>query len=101
MNFIDKYNLLEAVHNKIKMHATGNPEQFAKSIGKSRSSLYDLLEELRGMGADIYFSRSKSTFRYINNFEINLKIDKSKVIGGKNIFKNILFRPRKKHGVFL
>jgi predicted peroxiredoxin len=98
MNFIDKYNLLETMHFKIKMQATGTPQEFAKSICKSRSSLYDLLDELKEMGADIYFSRSKSSFKYRNEFDINLKIDTSKVVGAKNIFRNNLFRPRKKHG---
>ena len=78
------------------MQATGTPKQFAKSIGKSRSSLYDLLEELKEMGAEIYYSRLNCSFKYKNEFEIDLKIDTRKVIGGKNIFKNNFFRPRKK-----
>lgn len=74
MNFLEKYQTIESIHRRIKYKSTGTPDNLATKINKSRSALYKYLEELKAMGALINYNRTKQTFEYQNNFEINLNV---------------------------
>ncbi len=95
MSFIEKYHKLEQVHQLIKMKSTGTPDDFANKINKSRRALYNILGELKNMGAEITYNKRLETFGYKNNFDINLKIKGQNIWGGKKT-QNFFYRMQKK-----
>ena len=95
MSFIERYRILSRVHNKIKTNATGSPEDFARSIGKSKRCTYNILDELKEMGADIRYSKPKQSYEYLNDFDMELKIDGKNIKGGKK--SNFSTKCRKMH----
>jgi len=95
MSFIEKYRLLQRVHNKIRLSATGTPDEFAKAIGKSKRCTYNILDELKDLGAEIKYSRTKQSFEYLNDFDIDLKIEGKNIKGGRALF-NIFFNNAEK-----
>ena len=51
---------------------TGTPAEFAGQLGVSRTTLYEMIDELRSRGAPISYSKSLCTFFYTEPFEINV-----------------------------
>jgi biotin operon repressor len=98
-------NKLEAIDQKIRLKASGSPEQFAASLGMSKASLHRYLDFLKDYGAPIIYDvRIKSyAYEYDVNIQFQFKIEplssveERKIIGGEslfykseNIFRNFL-----------
>lgn len=94
MNLIEKYRIIERVHRRIILRSTGSADEFANSIGKSRRGVYDIIEELEDLGAEIHYSRQNRSFEYLNDFSINLKIEGKDIKGGENFFHFFLIVQR-------
>lgn len=101
MSFIEKYQKIEAVHQRIKMKSTGTPDEFANHIQKSRRCIYNIIDELKEMGAHITYNRNRQSFEYLNQFEINLKIEGQNIRGGKRNFNFSSWRAEKMHNEFI
>ena len=69
-------DLVARFHALVMTRTTGNPETFADKLGISRSSLYNLIEEIQSYGIEIEYSRTWQTFRYVypDRVEIRLTI---------------------------
>jgi predicted DNA-binding transcriptional regulator YafY len=69
-------DLIARFHALVMSRTTGNPEYFAARLGISRSSLYNLIEELQSYGIDIEYSRFRQTFFYTcpDRVEITISI---------------------------
>jgi hypothetical protein len=74
--FFSYVELLQRFHVQVKHGTTGTPDEFAKKLGISRSSLYNLIEQVKSFGIDIEYSRLDECFRYTypDRVEINLTI---------------------------
>ena len=57
-------DLIARFHALVMSRTTGNPDTFADKLGISRSSLYNLIEEIQSYGIDIEYSRTWQTFFY-------------------------------------
>jgi predicted DNA-binding transcriptional regulator YafY len=87
------------MHKLVSRRRTGNPEEFARQLGVSRTSLYELIDELRSRGAPISYSKSAKTFFYSQPYEIAVTCslrpltcnEEKEYAGGMNIFSRILF----------
>ena len=90
----------------VEQQRTGTPDEFAERLGISRSTLYDIRDELRSRGVDMRYSRANSTFYYKNSvlLEVRLTIkcleamdddEAKKISGGCKIFSSVLFFGRK------
>lgn len=66
---------LNKLHRLIKAHRTGSPQELAERLRISRRHLYNVLEDLRMLGARIDYSRSDYTFYYTNHFELRLNLE--------------------------
>jgi DNA-binding Lrp family transcriptional regulator len=88
----------------IELHkkCTGNAKTLARRIGVSRSTLYNLFEELEEIGAEIGLDPQKNTYYYIKEVKIVFSVelesnniltvsDLKKIFGGT---KNNCFNPR-------
>lgn len=89
MSLIAKLLKLEQVHQLIKMKATGTPDEFAIKIGRSRKTVYNMIQELHGMGAIVEYNNQKLSFEYINDFEFEFVVKGEKIIGGKKISASV------------
>jgi predicted transcriptional regulator len=59
----------------ISMRATGTPEEFAEKLGLRRSTLFQSLQEMREMGADIKYSFIRQSYYYADNRRIKIKLE--------------------------
>ncbi len=67
-------DLVARFHAFVVSRSTGTPEAFAAKLGVSRSTLYNLIEELRSYGIDIEYSRSRQTFLYVYPERVEITI---------------------------
>ncbi len=57
---------LQRMDNLIARRATGTPEAFAHRLGLCRSELMNCLNELRQLGADIHYCRTRQSYYYLD-----------------------------------
>ena len=98
MKVFEQVDRISLFGQLLKQRKTGTPVEFADRLGISRTSLYELVDELRSRGAPISYSKSGHTFYYSEPFEISitfnirpLKDDEEKNLSGGEIFSRILF----------
>jgi hypothetical protein len=73
MKAIEQLERLKKMNRLIKSERTGTPEEFAGKLGICQSHLFNLIEELKIMGAPIRYSRTRQTYFYTTEFEIKLQ----------------------------
>lgn len=84
MRFLEKLRLIERIDQLIKMKATGNATQLASRVGVSRSTIFEILDVMKAMGAEIEYSKTKISFYYKTEKVLAIGfVDKSKIFGGK------------------
>jgi len=99
MKIFEYLDRISMMHKLVLRQKTGTPEEFARQLGVSRTSLYELIDELRSRGVPIAYSKSAKTFFYRQPYDIavtcslrpltfNEEIGNS---GGVNIYSKILF----------
>jgi len=99
MKVFEYLDRISMMHKLVSRQRTGTPEEFAKQLGVSRTSLYELIDELRSRGAPIAYSKSAKTFFYRQPYNIDItcslrpltSIEAKNNTGGANIFSKILF----------
>jgi Predicted transcriptional regulator len=74
MLIFETIDRLNRMHQLIKREATGTPDEFAGRFNIRRRQLYNILDEFKGYGAEICYSRVKNSFYYENGFEVFVKI---------------------------
>ena len=74
MELINEIHRLNTLYLLIKMCNTGSPDELAQRLHASKRHLYNVLDNLRALGAKIDYSRSDYTFYYTNSFELNLNL---------------------------
>ncbi len=109
-DFLDKLHVLNKL---IRMEHTGTPGEFAKRLSISRSTLYEIIEELKARGVEIKYCRTRCTFYYNNDMfldirfiiepltEINDLGELKNISGGGNFFSSVRFIGRKLHSFVL
>jgi HTH domain len=73
MTLIDQIHRLERLDQLIRMKSTGPPKNLARRLEISERTLYNLLDILRSMGAEIYFNSEKQSYYYPSNIEVEIK----------------------------
>jgi len=98
MKIFEYLDRILRMHKLVKHGSTGTPEEFAHQLGVSRTSLYELIDELRCHGAPIAYSKTAKTFYYREPFEISITCslrpmtcEEVKDYSGGNILSKILF----------
>ena len=94
--YLDRISLM---HKLVLRQKTGTPEEFGRQLGVGRTSLYELIDELRSRGVPIAYSKSARTFFYRQPFDIAVTCslrpltynEEKENSGGINIFPKILF----------
>ncbi len=89
MTFLEKVQLIERVDQLIRMKATGTAQELSDRLGISRSTVYELIECMKGMGAEIEYCRHKISFYYAEDKILAIGfVNKRKIRGGKTFFGN-------------
>jgi predicted DNA-binding transcriptional regulator YafY len=99
MKVFEYLDRISKMHKLVLRRKTGTPEEFAQQLGVSRTSLYELLDEMKSRGAPIEYSKSCRTFFYRQPFEIAVTCslrplsfaEEKELYGGLNIFGSVLF----------
>jgi predicted DNA-binding transcriptional regulator YafY len=99
MKVFEYLDRISMMHKLVLRQKTGTPEEFARQLGVSRTSLYELLDELRSRGAPISYSKSARTFFYRTPYDIAISCtlrpltynEEKNSIGGRIISSKILF----------
>ena len=99
MKLFEYLDRISMMHKLVSRQKTGTPEELAQRLGVSRTSLYELIDELRSRGAPISYSKSSKTFFYRQPYEIAVTCtlkpltytEAKEHSGGINIFSKILF----------
>jgi hypothetical protein len=90
MTFIEQMLLLERLDKLIARRGTGCPRALANRLNIGRSSVFNYLECLRHLGAEIAYCEHSKTYFYMNNhrprFPTLSKADTDEMYGGKNLF---------------
>lgn len=88
MRFIEQVKLLERVDQLIRLKATGSPKELAARLEVSERTVYNIMENLRDLGIELYYCETRRSYCYNGNFRIQFLIkaidNKGEVIGGEN-----------------
>ncbi len=71
-NFILSLDRIKKINKLIKGQQTGTPDKFANKLNLGRRQLYNILDELKIMGAPIKYCRKKETFFYEDDFDLQI-----------------------------
>lgn len=72
MQLFESIERIRNLHFMIKNEYSGTPTEFARSLGLSKRQLYNVLNEIKSLGADIGYNKVKGTYYYKNGFDIEL-----------------------------
>ena len=71
---IDDIRQLRIVHCMIQKRTTGTPDEFASMLCVSHRKMYYILDKLKGLGAQVVYSRTDCTFYYLKKFDLDISI---------------------------
>jgi len=92
MNFIEKTRLIERIDQLIRMKATGSASDLASRIGIGRSTVYEVLEVMKNMGAEIEYCNQKRSYCYSCDKILAIGfVDRKMIKGGKNYLESKFF----------
>ena len=69
---LPKWTILYRLHHLIRRRATGTPPELADRLDISERSLHRFLHVLRTHGAEIKYCRQRNSYRYVNDFDLEL-----------------------------
>ena len=72
MSLNNKIERIKRMHDLILFKRTGKPDQFARKMGLSQSMLYNLLKELKELGAPIAYCRYRESYQYMHPVEFRV-----------------------------
>lgn len=76
MSLVKYIARLQRMDYLIALRATGSPDEFARKMHISRSTLFETINEMRQLGVDIRYSSSAETYYYAGDGRITVRIEK-------------------------
>jgi predicted DNA-binding transcriptional regulator YafY len=64
---------MQYIDQLIRLKSTGCPEDFAEKLGVSRRQLFNIIEELKILGAPIYYNKEYKSYCY--EYQVRLLFD--------------------------
>jgi predicted DNA-binding transcriptional regulator YafY len=98
MMLLKQIELLQRAHKLISQSFTGAPEAFSRRLGISERRLYEVIDEMKAMGAPIEYSRIRRTYYYRRICEAKIECtfrclsdeEEQKIYAG-NVFMSKIF----------
>ena len=86
MRYIEKTQLIERIDGLIQRKATGSATELASRVGVSKSTIYELIEVMKMMGAEIAYCCDRKSYYYTSDKVLAIGfVDKGKIKGGKSL----------------
>jgi biotin operon repressor len=91
MKLIEQLQLLDRLDQLIRRKATGTPAQLASRLEVSERTVYNLIDTLRQLGAEVSYNKCRGSYQYDNNeivFRFDIVIaepESKKTKGGKTL----------------
>lgn len=86
MRFFEKIKVIERIDQLIKMKATGSARDLAKRLNVSKSTMYEIIDTMKNMGAEIEYCNHRKSYYYIHEKVLAIGfVEKSKIYGGKSL----------------
>lgn len=84
---------LQQLHKRIQNENTGSPIEISKYMNISERSIFNLVDELKVLGAEICYNRTRKTYYYCNDFKIELNISLKVITEGtaRNLYGGSYF----------
>jgi hypothetical protein len=87
MKFLDQIQLLERLDQLIRLKATGSPKDLAEKLEVSERSVYNFMEVMRCLGANIKFCSYRNSYYYKDKFLFKFVLcseqNPDKILGGE------------------
>jgi hypothetical protein len=77
MQLFETIDRAKRMHSLIKREATGDPQRFADRLHLCRRQFFNVLSELKDLGAEIRYDRNRCTYFYTNDFDFQVIINLS------------------------
>lgn len=77
MSLVKYIARLQRMDLLIAMRATGSPDEFAIKMNLSRSTLFEMIQEMKGLGVDIRYSSLSSSYYYADERRIIIKVQRT------------------------
>ncbi len=87
MKFLEQIHLLERLDQLIRLKATGSPKDLAEKLEVSERSVYNFMEVMRNLGADIKYCQHRNSYyydgRFLFKFVLCSEQNPEKIMGGE------------------
>jgi transposase len=91
MRFFEKIKAIERIDQLIRMRATGSARDLAKRLDVSKSTMYEIIDTMKNMGAEIEYCSHRKSYYYSHEKELAIGfVEKSKVYGGYSLMSSFL-----------
>lgn len=99
MKIFEYLERINRMNRLLLRRRTGTPDEMARQLGVSRTTLYELIDELKSRGAPIEYSKSLRTFYYSQPYDISISCtlqplnstEEKESAGGYNFLTCVLF----------
>ncbi len=90
MTFQERLQKLDRLHHLVRRKGTGNAEELSQRLQVCERTIYQLLDDLRELGASIEYSRKRRSYFYTQDVEFHFTAlinnqGKGGIKGGKNL----------------
>lgn len=87
MKFLEQIQQLERLDQLIRLKATGSPKDLAEKLEVSERSVYNFMEVMRNLGANIKYCSFRNSYyyegRFLFKFVLCSEQNPDKIIGGE------------------
>ncbi|MDF1694684.1 MAG: hypothetical protein P1U56_02580 [Saprospiraceae bacterium] len=91
MRFFEKIQVIERIDQLIKMKATGSARDLARRTNLSKSTIYEILDIMKCMGAEIEYCTCRKSYYYVEDKTLAIGfVNKSKIYGGRSVVSSFL-----------
>lgn len=91
MTFLEKLRTVERVDQLIRLKATGTPDELARKLGLTRSTVYEIIECMKSMDAEIKYCKTRKSFYYETEKVLAIGfVESSKIRGGEKKNEEII-----------
>lgn len=74
MKFLEQLQRLDRLDQLIRLKATGSADSIATRLEVSRRTVYNLIEVLKVLGAEIAYCQNRESFYYLNEVQFDFSI---------------------------
>lgn len=90
MTFQERLRKLDRLHHLVRRKGTGNAEELSQRLQVCQRTIYQLLDDLRELGASIEYCRKRRSYFYTQDVEFHFTAlinnqGKGGIKGGKNL----------------